>query len=282
MGRLATLWGRRRQCVTPAISESSKADNYLETGRLSRLELVFLHTARAGAVPLRTFLEKYYGATLRTEYNSQPPQHSFEHGEIKYWVDWISRIMPNSGRAFAVNFLLQPLDVNYTVHPIRFVSLVREPIARIAGEFLAFRREVEARGDADAATHRLGGDIVHFADAMMRNDYLVRFFSNVDVCDPIDDTHLNRARGVLARLDIVGCHEHRQQFAQRVSSLDVFAGEEFSAAREAFVAEMSREFRAPGDELAAQLDAKVRHQLEQRNLRDLSLYRWISDELIYG
>jgi hypothetical protein len=265
--------------------ESAKSTPTTEVrfdGRLSRLELVFLHTARAGAAPLRTYLEKCYGAALRTEYNSQPPQHWFEPGEIKYWVDWISRMIPDSGRAFAVNFLLQPHDVNYTVHPIRFVSLVRQPIARIAGEFLAFQREVEVRGNVDAATRWLAGDIVHFADAMMRNDYLVRFFANVDVCDPIDDAHLNRARGALARLDIVGCHEHRQQFAQRVSSLDVFAGEEFSAARGTFVAEMSREFRAPGDELAAQLDATVRQQLEQRNLRDLSLYRWISDELIHG
>jgi hypothetical protein len=248
-------------------------------GQLSRLELVFMHTARAGAGPLRTFLEKCYGAALRTEYNSQPPQHSFETGEIKSWVDWISRLIPNSGRAFAANFLVLPQDVGYTVRPVRYVTLVREPLARIAGEFLAFRREIEARGHADAAIREIAGDIVQFADAMMRNNYLARFFAGVDLCDPIDDAGAERARAGLACLDVVGRHEEPQSFARQLLNLDVFAGDQFSHARNAFTAAMSGPFRAPGDELASQLDPQTRQQLERRNSHDLSLYRWIASEL---
>ena len=85
-------------------------------------------------------------------------------------------MIPNSGRAFAANFVIQTHDVGYTSRPVRFVTLVRDPLARLAGEFLAFRREIELRGGADAKTLGVAGDIVRFADTMMRNDYLVRFF----------------------------------------------------------------------------------------------------------
>jgi hypothetical protein len=238
-----------------------------------------MHTARAGAAPLRGFLERCYGGSLRTEYNAQPPQHRFEPGEIKYWVDWISRLMPNSGRAFAVNFLLLPHDVNYTSRPLRFITLVRDPIARIAGEFLAYQREIKARGGADAATEDLAGDIVRFADGMMRNDYLVRFFAGADLCDPISDMHADRARDALARLDVVGRHEDPRSFARQVLALDVFSSDDYAKARAAFAAETAASFRAPGDELAAQLDAKSRAQLEERNARDLTLYRWIAGGL---
>jgi hypothetical protein len=243
------------------------------------LELVFLHTARAGAGPLRRFLEKHYGEALRTEYNTLPPQHRFEPGEIRSWIDWVSRLIPNSGRAFAANFMVQPQDIGYTARPVRFVTLVREPIARIAGEFVAFRREIEIRGGADLETRKIADHIVHFADAMMRNDYLVRFFSNLDVCDPIEDRHLNLAHAALARLDVVGRHESLESFARQVLSLDVFGGDRSSDAAAAFATEMSRPFRAPGDELASQLDPETRQQLEFRNSRDLSLYRWITSEL---
>ena len=194
MGRLARLWGLRHQPAPPAVAESNQTPDALyEGGRLGRLELVFLHTARAGAGPVRRFLEKHYGAALRTEYNTQPPQHRFEPGEIKSWIDWVSRMIPNSGRALATNFLVQPQDVGYTIRPIRFITLVREPIARIGGEFLAFRRDIEARGGADAQTRKIADNIVHFSDTMMRNDYLVRFFSNMDLCDPIEDRHMSSA-----------------------------------------------------------------------------------------
>ncbi len=184
-----------------------------------RLELVFLHTARAGAGPLRSLLEECYGPELRSEYNSQPPQHDFESGEIKSWVDWVSRMIPNSGRALTANFLMQQQDIGYTINPVRFVTLVRDPLARLAGEFLAFRREIEARRHADAETREVAGDIVHFGDTMMRNNYLVRFFSSVDICDAIEDADLKRARAALTRLDVVGCHENPRPFARRLLSL---------------------------------------------------------------
>ena len=38
----------------------------------------------------------------------------------------------------------------------------------------------------------------------MRNNYLVRFFSNVDVCDPVEERHLDQARVAVSRLDVVG------------------------------------------------------------------------------
>ena len=155
------------------------------------------------------FWRSSYGAALRTEYNAQPPQHRFEPGEIRYWIDWVSRMIPNSGHAFATNFLVQPQDVGYTIRPVRFITLVREPIPRIAGEFVAFRREIEARGGADAETREIASDIVHFADALMRNNYLVRFFSSVDICDPIEEKQVDRARAALARLDVVGRREIR-------------------------------------------------------------------------
>jgi hypothetical protein len=279
MSRLATLWGWQRQFARPAVSESNKTDNYFEGGRLSRLELVFLHTARAGAGPLRRFLERCYGAELRTEYNSQPPQHRFEHDEIKYWIDWISRMIPNSGRAFAANFLIQWHDVGYTKRPVRFVTLVRDPLARLAGEFLAFRREIELRGGADAQTLEIAGDIVRFADTMMRNNYLVRFFSRADVCDPIGDEDADSARYALARLDVVGRHEDPESFARRLLSLDVFNRDVEVSSRDTFIAEMSQPFRGPGDEFAAQLDPETRRQLELRNAHDISIYRWIANEL---
>lgn len=277
MGRLATFWGWRRQ----AVSESNKADNNFETGRLSRLELVFLHTARAGAGPVRRFLETYYGAELRTEYNSQPPQHRFEANEIKSWIDWISRMIPNSGSAFAANFLIQSHDIGYTKRPVRFVTLVRDPLARLAGEFLAFRREVARRGGADARTLEIANDIVVFADTIMRNDYLVRFFSSVDVCDPVSDKDADRAREVLARVDVVGCHEDPRSFARRLLALDVFASSTNFEAREALIAEMSQPFRGPGDEFALQLDPETRRELERRNAHDISIYRWIANELAH-
>jgi hypothetical protein len=172
-------------------------------------------------------------------------------------------------------------DVGFTMRPVRFVTLVRNPLARIAGEFLAFRREIDARGSAEAKTREIASDIVHFADAMMRNDYLVRFFSNVDVCDPIGNKDLDRARAALARLDVVGRHENRQSFARRFLSLDVFAGDDRSGARAAFATEMSQEFRGPGDELVSKLDPETRRGLERRNSHDLSLYNWITSELAY-
>lgn len=277
MGRLARLWGLRHQPAPPAVAKSNQTPDALyEGGRLGRLELVFLHTARAGAGPVRRFLEKHYGAALRTEYNTQPPQHRFEPGEIKSWIDWVSRMIPNSGRALATNFLVQPQDVGYTIRPIRFITLVREPIARIGGEFLAFRRDIEARGGADAQTRKIADNIVHFSDTMMRNDYLVRFFSNMDLCDPIEDRHIERAHTTLARLDVVGRHESPQSFARQLLALDVFGGGADAHAGAAL--EMSQAFRAPGDALASQLDPETRQQLEARNSRDLSLYRWIASE----
>jgi hypothetical protein len=280
MRRPARFWGWWHQLASPPTIESRQTNEaYPEGGRLGRLELVFLHTARAGAAPLRRFLEKYYSAALRTEYNTQPPQHRFEPVEMRYWIDWVSRMIPNTGRAFATNFLVQPHDVGYSIRPVKFITLVREPIARIAGEFVAFRRQIEARGGADAETQEIASDIVRFADAMMRNDYLVRFFSTMDVCDPIEGKHFDHARAALARLDVVGRHENPQPFAQRLLSLDVFADEGYSDARVAFAAEMSQAFRGPGDELASQLDPQTRQQLERRNSYDLMLYRWIASEL---
>jgi hypothetical protein len=275
MRRLTRFWEPKHKPVPRQTAEA-----FCES-QLARLELVFLHTARAGAPPLRRFLEKYYGEGLRTEYNSQPPQHRFESGEIKAWVEWVSRRIPNSGRAFAANFRMQWHDVGYTMRPVRFVTLLRNPLARIAGEFLAFRREIDTRGSADAKTREIASDIVHFADVMMRNDYLVRFFSGVDVCDPIENADLDRARAALARLDVVGRHENPQSFARRFLSLDVFAGDDRSGARAAFIGEMSQEFRGPGDELASRLDPETRRQLERRNSHDLSLYAWITSEPAY-
>jgi hypothetical protein len=267
--------------TTSQTATDGTVEGHGESGRLARLELVFMHTSRAGAGPLRRLLENCYGGALRTEYNSQPPQHRFDPGEIKYWVDWPSRLIPQSGRAFAVNFLMQPHDVMYTLRPLRFVTLVREPIARVAGEFLAFRRDIEARGGADEQTREIASDIVCFADLMMRNDYLVRFFSGTDVCDPIEDKHAGNARAALARLDVVGRHEDPRTFVRKVLELDVFTRDEYAEARAAFAADMSAVFSAPGDQLAAQLDSRSRKKLEQRNLRDLQLYRWIATELTH-
>jgi hypothetical protein len=278
MGRLARFWSLRQPLVAPPTSESGQTSEAVsEGGRLGRLELVFLHTARAGAGPLRRFLEKHYGAALRTEYNAQPPQHRFEPGEIKSWIDWVSRMIPNSGRALATNFLVQPQDLGYTIHPVRFITLIREPIARISGEFLAFRRDIEARGGADAQTRKIADNIVHFADTMMRNDYLVRFFSNSDLCDPIEDRHVERARTAIARLDVVGRHENPQSFVRQLLALDVFGGNDADAGA-ALAAEMSKAVRAPGDDLAAQLDPETRQRLEACNSRDLSLYNRIASE----
>ncbi len=275
--------GWRHQPASAQATEPRQTNEaHSEGGRLARLELVFLHTARAGAGPLRRFLQKYYGAALRTEYNTQPPQHRFEPGEIRYWIDWVSRMIPNSGHAFATNFLVQPQDVGYTIRPVRFITLVREPIPRIAGEFVAFRREIEALGGAEAETREIASDIVRFADALMRNNYLVRFFSSVDICDPIEEKQVDRARAALARLDVVGRRENPQLFARRLLSLDVFARERDSDARAAFVAEMSQGFRGDGEELASQLDPQTRQQLEERNSYDLALYRWIASELTHG
>ncbi len=280
MRRPARFWGWWHQLASPPTTESRQTNEaYPEGGRLGRLELVFLHTARAGAAPLRRFLEKYYGAALRTEYNTQPPQHRFEPGESRYWIDWVSRMIPNTGRALATNFLVQPYDIGYTIRPVRFVTLVREPIARIAGEFAAFCREIDARGGADAETREIASDPVRFADSMMRNNYLVRFFSNVDVCDPVEERHLDQARVAVSRLDVVGVHEHPQSFARQVLSLDVFASEGHSEAKATFIAEGSRAFRGPGDEVASQFDSQTRWQLERRNSYDLSLYRWIMSDL---
>ena len=237
-----------------------------------------MHTARAGAAPLRRLVDKLYGAALRVEYNSQPPQHRFEVDEIKYWVDSVSRLIPNSGRAFAVNFHVQWHDIGYTSRPVRFITLVRDPIARIAGEFLAFQREVTARGGGDTETLEIAGDIVRFADAMSRNEYLVRFFSNTDLCDAITDASAERACAALDRLDVVGIQGRPQLFTQQVLSLDVFNKEKFGDARAAFAAEMSQIFRSPGDELAAQMSAQNRRQLEERNSRDLSLYQWLASK----
>jgi hypothetical protein len=278
MLRQARRWATKSKSILHRLKPIAGPTIHYE-GALSRLEVVFMHTARAGATPFRRFLERCYGSSLRTEYNAQPPQHRFEPGEIKYWVDWVSRMIPNSGRGFAVNFLLQPHDINYTSRPLRFITLVRDPIARIAGEFLAFRREIDARGGADSATEDLAADIVHFADAMMRNDYLVRFFAGVDLCDPAGDIHVDRAREVLARLDVVGRHEDPRSFSRQLLALDVFARDDYAEARAAFAAETAAPFRAPGDELAAHLDAKSRAKLEERNARDLTLYRWIAGGL---
>jgi hypothetical protein len=276
--RFTRFWSSRRQVASHATVQSAASIGDRFDGRLSRLELVFMHTARAGAAPLRRLMDKLYGGALRVEYNSHPPQHHFEVDEIKYWVDSVSRLIPNSGRAFAANFHMQWHDVGYTRRPVRFITLVREPIARIAGEFLAFQREVTARGGGDAKTLEIAGDIVRFADAMSRNEYLVRFFSNTDLCDAITDAGAERARAALTRLDVVGLHERPQLFAQELLSLDVFTKDKFEDARAAFAAEMSQIFRGPGDELAAQLDAQTRRQLEARNLRDLSLYRWLASK----
>jgi hypothetical protein len=276
--RFPRFWSSRRHGAPGEVFQSAPAIDARFDGRLSRLELVFMHTARAGAAPFRRLLDKVYGGALRVEYNSQPPQHHFEIDEIKYWVDSVSRSIPNSGRAFAVNFHMQWHDVGYTRRPVRFIALVREPIARIAGEFLAFQREVKARGGADTETLEIAGDIVRFADAMSRNDYLVRFFSNTDLCDAITEVSAGRARAALARLDVVGSHERPQSFARQVLSLDVFTEKKFADAKAAFAAEMSDIFRGPGDELAAKLDAQTRRQLEERNSRDLSLYQGLVSE----
>jgi hypothetical protein len=282
MGTLAKLWGLQRRPMPAAVREfASTTEAHREGGWLSRLELVFLHTARAGAPPVRRFLEASYGAELRNEYNSQPPQHRFEYDEIKYWIDWLSRLIPNSGRALAANFLIQWHDIGYSKRPVRVVTLVRHPIARLAGEFLAFRREIDVRGGADAKTREIAGDILRFADTMMRNDYLTRFFSGVDLCDPVGDADADRARHALARIDVVGWHEQPQPFARRVLSLDVFNAEVDTAARKVFAAEMSQPFRGPGDEFATQLDSDTRRQLEGRNAYDLSLYHWIVAELAH-
>jgi len=68
-------------------------------------------------------------------------------------------------------------------------------------------------------------------------------------------------------------------FQNADGSLDVFAGDELSAARAAFAAEMSQEFCGPGDALAAQLDSATRRQLERGNARDIALYDWIVSKL---
>lgn len=223
----------------------------------ARLEFVFLHTSRAGAGPLRGFLESWYGSALRTEYNSEPPQHRFEVGEIRWQVDWISRVVAHSGRSFVVNFAMSPEDIGPTDRPVRFGTLLRDPIARLAGEFLAFRANVAARGEADAETRRIAARIVDFADVMRRNNYLTRYFSGLDLCDPLDEDAGHRARAALERIDVVGLHEEPAVFAWKLLALDVFRGAS-SRAQSAFKREMSHPFEGPGERFANALDGATR------------------------
>jgi hypothetical protein len=243
--------------------------------RLSRLEFVFLHTSHAGAPAFRRFLERNFEATLRTEYNSQPPQHRFEAGEIRWQVDWISRIVPHTGRAFAVNFLMTRDDIGQTERPVRFATLLRHPLTRLAGEYLLFQEDVSARGAPDNETRHLSQNIVAFADAHWRNNYLVRFFSRRDLCDPIDADAERSAQAALNDIDVIGLHENHTSFVERLCTLDPFSS---SKIRNALMNEMTPAYEGPGEKYVRAMDAGTRAELERRNLGDMALYEWASSE----
>jgi hypothetical protein len=212
---------------------------------------------------------------LRTEYNSPPPEHRTDPREVRWQMDWVSRTVPNSGAAFAVNFLIDPADVGPTLRPVRVATVVRHPLARIAAEYFAFRQDVRKRGGADSETRAIAGSILRFTDALKRNNYLTRLYSRVDVCDPLDADAVARARTALGGMDAVGTHENLRAFARKLLSLDIFDGPDRSKARAKLLAETAAKYRGPGDNYFWRLNPWTRRELARQNETDLALYDWI-------
>jgi hypothetical protein len=241
----------------------------------SRLELVFFQTPRAGTGPVRQFLQAWYQHRLRNEIYVFPGQQQAEVEQIRWQVDWMSRIVPHSGQAFFVNFLMSPVHIGSTLRPVRFATLIRDPIRRIASEFLAFRAEVDRFGDADEETLRRTNDIVFFSESLRRDNALVRMFASLELTQPIDAAAEERARNALLQLDVVGTRERPELFAHRLLSLDVFDVVERAELREQLRKTMSAPHRGSGDAYAEQLDARTRARLESRNAADLEIYHSI-------
>lgn len=258
-------------------SQRNTIQNVVKNKRAD-IEAFYLHTSRAGAGPLMRFLSGVYGSTLRTEFNTPPPQHAFESEEIRWRVDWVSRVVPNSGRSYATNFFVNHDDIGPTSGPVRFISLVRDPLARIAGEFLEFRRNVEARECSDPDILSIASDIIRFSDAMLRNNFLLRYFVRRDLCDPINPDAYQDARAAIANIDVVGVHTNPTRFCRQVLSLDIFSGNDRLDQKNAFISEMSSVFWADGDAFVEQLPAWTRSELAKRNELDRLLYQWIEKD----
>lgn len=257
-----------------ALQPSARAADLDLRDARTRLEFVFFDSGRAGMRPVLTFLKSCYPQTLPHYSRPFPARQQVDRHVLRWQLYWDSFAVPNSGQALISPRFIPPEHIGPTLRPIRLATMLREPLSRIASEYLAFRAQLEARDGAPEETVRIAGDILEFAETFKRHNALTRFFATVELSEPVDAEAAERARAALSKIDVVGTCDRGDDFARSLLALDIFDLPAPSRGSDALVQAMAAWHRGQGEAHVEQLDAGVREQLARANELDAALYEF--------